>query len=59
MPTLEKIYEEKVTVDANGNVTNSEIIETEIEVPTSEELIAKKEAELLKVYADIEALKAQ
>jgi hypothetical protein len=44
------------TYDAvTGEVTVREI---EVEVATDEELIAEKQAELLKVYAEIEALRA-
>ena len=54
----EKLYTEKILVDAaTGAVISSEIVEETVEVPTAEELIAEKEAELLKVYAEIESLK--
>ena len=39
----------------------SELVETktfEVEVPTQEEVIAEKEAQLLEMYAELEALKA-
>jgi hypothetical protein len=53
MPRIE--IERIETYDAvTGEVTVREI---EIEVPTDDELIADKEAELLKVYAEIQALK--
>ena len=41
----------------DGVSTLIEIIEQEVEVPTQEEIIAEKEAELLKVYAEIQELK--
>ena len=43
--------------DVDGNLLHS--IETEVDVPTTEELIAKKEQELLDMYNELNALKAQ
>ena len=40
--------------DGNGLV---EVKFIEVDEPTSEELIAEKEAELLKIYAELNALK--
>lgn len=49
MPQIrEEIY------DDNGLV---EVKFIEVDEPTSEELIAEKEAELLKIYAELNALK--
>lgn len=58
MPITETQYSENVTVDINGNVIHSEIISEEVELPTQEEIIAEKEAELLKMYAELQELKA-
>jgi len=41
----------------NGVSVLVETIETEIEVPTNEEIIAEKEAQLLAMYEEIQALK--
>lgn len=41
----------------DGITSLIEVIEMEVEVPTAEEIIAEKEAELLRVYAEIQALK--
>ena len=57
MPKIEKQYEEKIVVDKDGTVISSQVIETEVEVPTDEELIAEKEAKLLEMYAELQALK--
>lgn len=43
----------------DGVSTLKEVVENEIEAPTQEELIAEKEAELLKMYQELEALKSQ
>ncbi len=48
MQVREEIY------DDNGLV---EVKFIEVDEPTSEELIAEKEAELLKIYAELNALK--
>ena len=47
-----EIYE---VIDGVSTLIN--VIETEIEVPTQEELIAEKEAELLQMYQELQALK--
>jgi len=57
MPKIEKQYEEKIVVDKDGTVISSQVIETEVEVPTDEEIIAEKEAKLLEMYAELQALK--
>jgi len=56
MPTT-KIEREEIYEVVDGVTTLINVIETEIEVPTQEELIAEKEAELLKMYAELQALK--
>lgn len=42
--------------DDNGLV---EVVFTEVDTPTQEELIAQKEAELLTMYKELEALKGK
>lgn len=56
MPTI-KIHREEIYEVNDGVTTLVDVIETEVEVPTEQELIAEKEAELLKVYAELQALK--
>jgi len=55
------ITEIKKTVIYNavngGEATLAQVIETEVEVETQEEIIAKKEEELLAMYNALEALK--
>ena len=41
----------------DGIAVLKEVIEQEVEVQTAEELIAEKEAELLKMYQEIQLLK--
>ena len=41
----------------DGVSTLKEVIKTEVEVPTQEEVIADKEAQLLQMYQELEALK--
>lgn len=53
MIILKEIYE----TNENGQTILIDTIEIDIEGPTQEELIAEKEAELLKMYAEIQALK--
>jgi hypothetical protein len=43
--------------DTDGNLLDS--VTVEIEVQSPQELIAQKEQELLTMYADLQALKAQ
>lgn len=56
MPTIEtqrtEIYE-----NVNGITQLKQVIETEVEVATQEEIIAEKEAQLLQMYQELEALK--
>ena len=47
----------KHIVDSNGIAQYVETITVEVEVPTQEELIADKEAELLAMYQELEELK--
>ena len=44
--------------EQDGNNTLLKTIEKEVDIPTQEEVIAEKEAELLKIYAELETLKA-
>lgn len=46
-------------LDANGNVAEKLEEMVTVEEKTQEELIAEKEAELLKMYQELEALKSQ
>jgi hypothetical protein len=43
--------------DGTMKLVHSEIVENAIQTQTQEELIAEKEAELLRVYAEIQTLK--
>ena len=56
MPKIEtertEVYE-----TVNGVTTLKEVIETEVEVQTQEEVIADKETQLLAIYEEIQALK--
>lgn len=56
MPDLEKQRVEIYEV-VNGVSILKEVIEKEVEVATEEEIIAKKEEQLLKMYEELEALK--
>lgn len=56
MPTTEIIRTE-VYENINGVTTLVNVIENEVEVPTQEELIAEKEAQLLAMYQELQALK--
>lgn len=56
MPTI-KLERNEIYEVIDGVTTLVDVIETEVEVPTEQELIAEKEAELLKVYAELQALK--
>ena len=58
MPTTETQRNE-IYKNVNGVTTLIEVIETEIEVQTQEEIIAEKEAKLLEMYAELNALKEQ
>lgn len=44
-------------MNENGEMVLVHTETVEVEVPASEEIIAEKEAELLKIYAEIQALK--
>jgi hypothetical protein len=41
----------------DGVAVLTEVLENEVEVPTSEEIIAEKEAELLAMYKELQELK--
>lgn len=56
MPRIE-IHREEIYEVVDGVSTLVEVIETEVEVPTEQELIAQKEAELLAMYQELQALK--
>jgi len=43
----------------DGINTLIEVIETEVNTPTTEEIIAEKEAELISIYNEIQKLKEQ
>jgi hypothetical protein len=58
MPSTE-ILRNEIYETVNGVTTLIEVIETEIEVQTQEEIIAEKEAKLLEMYAELNALKEQ
>ena len=58
MPTTETQRNE-IYKNVNGVTTLIEVIETEIEVQTQEEIIAEKEAKLREMYAELNALKEQ
>ena len=53
MIIVKEIYE----TNENGQTILVDTIEIEIEGPTQEEIIAEKEAELMRIYAEIQALK--
>lgn len=52
-----KTHREEIYEVVDGVSTLLEVIETEVEEPTQEELIADKEAQLLAIYEEIQALK--
>ena len=56
MPNIE-IQRTEVYETVNGITILKEVIETEVEVATQEEVIAEKEAKLLAMYEEIQALK--
>jgi len=58
MPNIE-IQRTEVYETVNGVTILKEVIETEVEVATQEEIIAEKEAELISIYNEIQKLKEQ
>ena len=58
MPNIE-IQRTEVYETVNGVTILKEVIETEVEVATQEEVIAEKEAELISIYNEIQKLKEQ
>ena len=56
MPNME-IQRTEVYETVNGVTILKEVIETEVEVATQEEIIADKEAALLAMYEEIQSLK--
>jgi len=56
MPNIE-IQRTEVYETVNGVTILKEVIETEVEVATQEEIIADKEAALLAMYEEIQSLK--
>ena len=57
MPTTEIRKTVKYNAVNGGEASLAEIIEVEVEVETQEEIIAKKEEELIAMYNALEALK--
>ena len=58
MPNIE-IQRTEVYETVNGVTILKEVIETEVEVATQEEVIADKEAELIAIYNEIQNLKKE
>ena len=58
MPTTKIERWEVWTKQEDGSEVLQEVIENEVETPTQEEIIADKEAELLNMYKELEALKS-
>jgi len=58
MPNIE-IQRSEIYETVNGVTILKEVIETEVEVATQEEIIAEKEAELISIYNEIQKLKEQ
>jgi len=58
MPNIE-IQRTEVYETVNGVTILKEVIETEVEVATQEEVIAEKEAELISIYNEIQNLKKE
>ncbi len=58
MPQAIEKQSEVYTLQEDGTFVKEITIITE-EIPTQEEVIAEKEAELLKMYQELEALKQQ
>ena len=58
MPNI-KIQRSEIYETVNGVTILKEVIETEVEVATQEEIIAEKEAELISIYNEIQKLKEQ
>jgi len=56
MPNIEKQYK-RIYHMINGEPVLQEVIEIEVEVPTEEELIQEKEAQLLQMYQELQDLK--
>jgi hypothetical protein len=54
-----KIAREEIYETVGDVTTLIEVIEKEIEVPTTEEVIAEKEAKLLEMYEEIQKLKSE
>lgn len=52
-----EILRTEVYENVEGVTVLKEVIETEIQTPTVEEQIAEKEAQLLAMYAELQALK--
>ena len=52
-----EILRTEIYENVNGVTTLKNVYETEVNVPTTEELIAEKEAQLLAMYNEIQALK--
>lgn len=52
-----EILRTEVYENVDGVTVLKEVIETQIQTPTVEEQIAEKEAQLLAMYAELQALK--
>lgn len=50
---------ETFKMNENGEMILVHAETVEVELPTPEQIIAEKEAELLKIYAELQALKTQ
>lgn len=53
------VTNETFEMNENGEMVLVHTETVEVELPTPEQIIAEKEAELLKIYAEIQALKTQ
>ena len=56
---MQKVNKEIWKKDIDGTMILLETIQIEIEVPTQEEIIAEKEAELIAIYNEIQNLKKE
>ena len=57
MPKV-RTEKEEIYKKVNGVTTLIKVVDREVSEPTQEELLAEKEAQLLEIYAEIEALKS-
>jgi outer membrane protein TolC len=54
-----EIVKQEIYKVVDGVTTKVETKEIEVQVPTTEELVAEKEAQLLKMYEELKALKGE